>query len=359
MANVAVPVFDPSSIGVPPGVVAASEVMPHQYQDEEIKQAFDTFDLDQNKFVGAAEIKHILAIIGESASDAEVDEMIRMCDADGDGQVTYDEFFRMFHNPTAPAPSSEPEPRKVRASTTSVPPPPPPPVPGATGGQLQMSGLGGVQNLRGHADLRGVSAQGTENMDAVMEKFSGGKKLKPVYIKKLYKKFKQVDKDGSGTIDYYEFLQVMEEEDHPLMRRMFELFDVDKSGNVELKEFVVGLSNYTSASKQDKLKFAFMMFDEDGSGFIERHELVKILKSTFRQDQAAAWEVDFEQKATDILIGLGLGPDGRISYEKFMELAKTQPNLLYPALQIEKAVPAKFSIDAAMARKPRQGLLQE
>lgn len=222
-----------------------------------------------------------------------------------------------------------------------------------------MQGLASAGgNLRGHADLRGVSAQGNENMDCVMEKFSGGKKLKPVYIKKLYKKFKQVDKDGSGTIDYYEFLQVMEEEDHPLMKRMFELFDVDKSGNVELKEFVVGLSNYTSASKQDKLKFAFMMFDEDGSGFIERVELVKILKSTFRQDQSAVWEVDFEQKATDILIGLGLGPDGRISYEKFMELAKTQPNLLYPALQIEKAVPAKFSIDAAMARKPREGLLQ-
>merc|ERR1711904_358652 len=94
-------------------------------------------------------------------------------------------------------------------------------------------------------------------------------------------KFKQVDKDNSGTIDYSEFLQVMEEEDHPLMQRMFRLFDADNSGRLELKEFIVGLSNYTSAAKTDKLKFAFMMFDEDGSGFIERGELVRILKSTF------------------------------------------------------------------------------
>ena len=55
-----------------------------RYDDEQIKEAFDTFDLDQNKFIGVAEIKHILAIVGESASDAEIDEMIRMCDADGD-----------------------------------------------------------------------------------------------------------------------------------------------------------------------------------------------------------------------------------------------------------------------------------
>merc|ERR1719258_997954 len=78
------------------------EYMPRQYSDDQIKEAFDTFDLDQNKFIGVAEIKHILAIIGEAASDAEMDEMIRMCDTDGDGQVTYDEFYKLFYNPVAP-----------------------------------------------------------------------------------------------------------------------------------------------------------------------------------------------------------------------------------------------------------------
>jgi hypothetical protein len=34
----------------------------------------------------------------------------------------------------------------------------------------------------------------------------------------------------------------------------------------------------TDATKADKLKFAFMMFDEDGSGFVEKKELMKILK---------------------------------------------------------------------------------
>jgi serine/threonine-protein phosphatase 2B regulatory subunit len=190
-----------------------------------------------------------------------------------------------------------------------------------------------------------------------------------VYIKKLYKKFKQVDKDNSGTIDYSEFLQVMEEEDHPLMQRMFRLFDADNSGRLELKEFIVGLSNYTSAAKTDKLKFAFMMFDEDGSGFIERHELVRILKSTFRVDPSAEQNVekmnqataDLDNRATAILTDLGLPPNGSISYDKFMELAKTQPNLLYPAMRIEKTVPDRFSIDSKL-KKPdadRAGLLQD
>lgn len=48
------------------------------YTDDEIKQAFDTFDLDKNRFVGAAEIKHILGLVGEKATDDEIDEMIRI-----------------------------------------------------------------------------------------------------------------------------------------------------------------------------------------------------------------------------------------------------------------------------------------
>ena len=133
-----------------------------------------------------------------------------------------------------------------------------------------------------------------------MSKFTGGSKLKPAYIKKLYKKFQSVDKNNSGTIDYPEFLDVLEQQDSFLMQRMFELFDSNKSGEtfsrilliliyrnlqsfcssgvVELKEFIIGMSNFTSANQIDKLKFAFLLFDEDSSGSIEVNELKKILR---------------------------------------------------------------------------------
>merc|ERR1712118_126914 len=153
-------------------------------------------------------------------------------------------------------------------------------------------------------------------------------KLKPVYIKKLYKKFKQVDRDNSGTIDYSEFLQVMEEEDHPLMRQMFRLFDADNSGRLELKEFIVGLSNYTSAAKTDKLKFAFMMFDEDGSGFIERNELLKILQANFVSEGLTQAELD--ERADEVFTSLSLPTDSRISYEQFMQLSTISSGLLFP-----------------------------
>jgi hypothetical protein len=51
--------------------------------------------LDHNNYIGAAEIRHVLINIGESPTDEEVDEMIRMVDVDGDGQVSFDEFYKL------------------------------------------------------------------------------------------------------------------------------------------------------------------------------------------------------------------------------------------------------------------------
>ena len=44
----------------------------NEFTDSEILEAFLSFDLDKNNYVGAAEIRHVLVNIGESASDEEV-----------------------------------------------------------------------------------------------------------------------------------------------------------------------------------------------------------------------------------------------------------------------------------------------
>ena len=58
-----------------------------EFTEKEIVDAFKAFDLDKNNYVGAAEIRHVLLNIGERPTDEEVDEMIRMVDKNGDGQV--------------------------------------------------------------------------------------------------------------------------------------------------------------------------------------------------------------------------------------------------------------------------------
>ena len=54
------------------GAEYADKSNQQQYTDEQIVEAFRAFDLDNNNFVGAAEIRHVLVNIGERVTDEEV-----------------------------------------------------------------------------------------------------------------------------------------------------------------------------------------------------------------------------------------------------------------------------------------------
>ncbi|KAF5206380.1 Calmodulin-related protein [Thalictrum thalictroides] len=64
--------------------------------DEELKEAFKVFDKDQNGYISATELRHVMINLGEKLTDEEVEQMIREADLDGDGQVNYEEFVRMM-----------------------------------------------------------------------------------------------------------------------------------------------------------------------------------------------------------------------------------------------------------------------
>ena len=64
--------------------------------EEEIREAFCVPDKGGNGCISAAELRHVMTNLGEKLTDEGVDEMIREADADGDGQVNYEEFVQMM-----------------------------------------------------------------------------------------------------------------------------------------------------------------------------------------------------------------------------------------------------------------------
>lgn len=64
--------------------------------EDEIHEAFKVFDKDGNGFISGAELRAVMANLGEDVTDKEVNEMIREADKDGDGQVNYQEFVQMM-----------------------------------------------------------------------------------------------------------------------------------------------------------------------------------------------------------------------------------------------------------------------
>mmetsp|Transcript_43569 Transcript_43569/g.69676 ORF Transcript_43569/g.69676 Transcript_43569/m.69676 type:complete len:138 (-) Transcript_43569:39-452(-) len=127
-------------------------------------------------------------------------------------------------------------------------------------------------------------------------------------------------------VDYTEFCEVMQVDPAPEVETIFQCFDKEKCGQVDIREFMIALSNFTGAGKDEKLKFAFMIFDEDGNGVITKQELIKILKA----NHMASSEKEVARKADTIMAQADKDGDGVVSFDEFVVVSKRFPNILFP-----------------------------
>ena len=98
-------------------------------------------------------------------------------------------------------------------------------------------------------------------------------------LQKLYKNFSKIDRDKSGTLEPSEFFEIPELANNPLVKRVIAVLDRNNDGNISFLEFVQGLNSLSAgASAEDKLRFAFQIYDINNDGFISNGELFQVLK---------------------------------------------------------------------------------
>eukprot|EP00002_Diphylleia_rotans_P002005 TRINITY_DN1120_c0_g1_i2.p1 TRINITY_DN1120_c0_g1~~TRINITY_DN1120_c0_g1_i2.p1 ORF type:complete len:188 (-),score=41.08 TRINITY_DN1120_c0_g1_i2:639-1202(-) len=111
----------------------------------------------------------------------------------------------------------------------------------------------------------------------------------PAEIHRLYRRFQRLDKDGSSTLSTDEFLSIPELAMNPLAMCVIARFDRNKTDAVTFKQFCQTLSVFSvKEDKQNKLRFAFDVYDDKGDGYIDREELGLILRLMVRYDLLCA-----------------------------------------------------------------------
>jgi Ca2+-binding EF-hand superfamily protein len=156
-------------------------------------------------------------------------------------------------------------------------------------------------------------------------------------LQESYRRFLKNCPDGMLTVDRFKKLygKVSTDGDASIFaEQVFRTFDSNGDGKVDFREMICALYIIThqSVESAQKLRWAFSMYDIDGNGYIEREEVLEIMRAFYKMmgsDIIRAEEEETpEKKAEDIFRQLDGNMDGKISLSEFIEGVKSDHTIV-------------------------------
>lgn len=140
-------------------------------------------------------------------------------------------------------------------------------------------------------------------------------------LERLYKSFRAIDSDKNGQLSVDEIKKIPSLKNNPLVERVIDIFDIDKSGEVDFVEFVKWLNHFTidSVNREARRRFVFQIYDLNNDGYISNGDLFKVLRIMVGNNLD---DTQLQQLVDRTILQGDKDCDGRLTYEEFAALTE-------------------------------------
>ncbi|KAJ8328028.1 hypothetical protein BDV3_005346 [Batrachochytrium dendrobatidis] len=135
-------------------------------------------------------------------------------------------------------------------------------------------------------------------------------------INSLYRRFQHLDKENIGRIALEELHAIPELAVNPLAQRIHAVFDLDGRNEIDFRQFLSVLSVFSKdAKREEKLNFAFRIYDVNGDGLLDKTDLTHIVKLMVGSNVP---DIEVEKMVQQTIMDADtLDRDGAISFAEF------------------------------------------
>ncbi|KAM0953929.1 putative calcium/calmodulin-dependent protein kinase CAMK-CAMK1-DCAMKL family [Dioscorea sansibarensis] len=137
-------------------------------------------------------------------------------------------------------------------------------------------------------------------------------------LENLRLNFKRICADGDNATlpEFEEVLKAMKMDSLiPLAPRVFDLFDNNRDGTVDMRELLCGLSSLKNSQGDEALQICFQMYDTDRSGSISKEELASMLRAL--PEDCLPADITDPGKLDEIFDQMDANNDGKVSFDEF------------------------------------------
>ncbi|CEP24078.1 FRQ1 [Cyberlindnera jadinii] len=141
----------------------------------------------------------------------------------------------------------------------------------------------------------------------------------------------------SGQITKEEFVKIYKQffpfgDPSDFSNYVFDVFDDDKNGTIDFKEFICALSITSRGSLEEKLVWAFQLYDLNHDGKISYEEMLAIVSAIYKMIGSMVKlnddEATPELRVQKIFKLMDKDENGEISLDEFREGSKIDPSIV-------------------------------